>query len=111
MDLSEKVVGEVNDAMKISKKSFDIITKSIVDIINQIEILVENVNKVDSDKEEVLTAIQGISAIAEESAASTEEVSASVEEQTASMESISQTAKDLKEITSTLDELVNKFEI
>ncbi|WP_242825310.1 methyl-accepting chemotaxis protein, partial [Clostridium sporogenes] len=111
MDLSEKVVGEVNDAMKISKKSFDIITKSIVDIISQIEILVENVNKVDSDKEEVLTAIQGISAIAEESAASTEEVSASIEEQTASMESISQTAKDLKEITSTLDELVNKFEI
>lgn len=111
MDLSEKVVGEVNDAMKISKKSFDIITKSIVDIINQIEILVENVNKVDSDKEEVLTSIQEISAIAEESAASTEEVSASVEEQTASMESISQTAKDLKEITSTLDELVNKFKI
>ena len=111
MELSEKVVEEVNDSMKTSKQSFDIITKSIVDIINQIEVLVDNVNKVDSDKEEVLVAIQAISAIAQESAASTEEVSASVEEQTASMESISQTAKDLKEITGILDELVNKFKI
>ncbi|EJO5348402.1 methyl-accepting chemotaxis protein [Clostridium botulinum] len=111
MDLSEKVVEEVNDAMEISNKSFGIITKSILDIISQIEILVKNVDKVDKDKQEVLTAIQGISAIAQESAASTEEVSASVEQQTASMESIFKTAKDLKQITIILDNLVNKFKI
>ncbi|EJO5346786.1 methyl-accepting chemotaxis protein [Clostridium botulinum] len=111
MDVSEKVVEEVNSAMKISKDSFDSITNSIEGIVEQIELLVQNVKKVDSDKEEVLSSIQGISAIAEESAASTEEVSATVEQQAASMESISQTAEDLKHIASTLDTVVNKFEI
>ena len=111
MDVSQRVVEEVNGAMDISKKSFDNITNSIESIVEQIELLVQNVKKVDSDKDEVLSAIQGISAIAEESAASTEEVSATVEEQAASMESIAQTAENLKEIASTLDTVVNKFEI
>lgn len=111
MDVSQRTVEEVNEAMAISKESFDNITNSIESIVKQIEILVDNVKKVDSDKEEVLLSIQGISAIAEESAASTEEVSATVEEQAASMESIAQTAKNLKEISKTLDTVVNKFEI
>ncbi|EPY6469770.1 methyl-accepting chemotaxis protein [Clostridium sporogenes] len=111
MDVSQRVVEEVNGAMNISKESFDNITSSIESIVEQIELLVQNVKKVDSDKDEVLSAIQGISAIAEESAASTEEVSATVEEQAASMESIAQTAENLKEIASTLDNVVNKFEI
>ncbi|EJO5346787.1 methyl-accepting chemotaxis protein [Clostridium botulinum] len=111
MDISQKVVEEVNGAMNISKESFDSITNSIEGIVEQIELLVQNVKKVDSDKEEVLSSIQGISAIAEESAASTEEVSATVEEQAASMESIAQTAENLKEIANVLDDVVNKFEI
>ncbi|GAE02229.1 methyl-accepting chemotaxis protein [Clostridium botulinum B str. Osaka05] len=111
MDVSQRVVEEVNGAMNISKESFDNITNSIESIVEQIELLVQNVKKVDSDKDEVLSSIQGISAIAEESAASTEEVSATVEEQAASMESIAQTAENLKEIASTLDAVVNKFQI
>ncbi|WP_434297356.1 methyl-accepting chemotaxis protein [Clostridium sporogenes] len=111
MDVSQRVVEEVNEAMNISKESFDNITNSIESIVEQIELLVQNVKKVDSDKDEVLSSIQGISAIAEESAASTEEVSATVEEQAASMESIAQTAENLKEIASTLDAVVNKFQI
>ncbi|EJO5346788.1 methyl-accepting chemotaxis protein [Clostridium botulinum] len=111
MDVSEKVVEEVNDVMKISKESFDSITNSIEGIVEQIELLVQNVKKVDSDKEEVLSSIQGISAIAQESAASTEEVSATVQQQAASMESISETAEDLKNIANILDDMVNKFQI
>ncbi|HDK7167494.1 TPA: methyl-accepting chemotaxis protein [Clostridium botulinum] len=111
MDVSQRMVEEVNGAMNISKESFDNITNSIESIVEQIELLVQNVKNVDSDKDEVLSSIQGISAIAEESAASTEEVSATVEEQAASMESIAQTAENLKEIASTLDSVVNKFEI
>ncbi|NFA21969.1 methyl-accepting chemotaxis protein [Clostridium botulinum] len=111
MDGSQRVVQEVNGAMNISKESFDNITNSIEIIVEQIELLVHNVKKVDSDKDEVLASVQGISAIAEESAASTEEVSATVEQQAASMESMSQTAENLKEIASILDTVVNKFEI
>ncbi|WP_251859589.1 methyl-accepting chemotaxis protein [Clostridium sp. Marseille-Q2269] len=111
MDVSQKVIEEVNSAMDTSKKSFDNITNSIESIVEQVELLVKNIKTVNSDKDQVLSSIEDITAIAEEASASTEEVSANIEEQAASIDNISGTAESLKEITSTLDNVVNRFKI
>ena len=68
----------------------------------------EEVNKY---KDEVVLAIQNISAVTEETAASTEELSASMEEQAATMEVISNNTNSLVKIIGKLEELVNRFKI
>ncbi|MBU3075055.1 methyl-accepting chemotaxis protein [Clostridium estertheticum] len=93
---------EANLSMDLSQKSFNIIEKSIINMITQIDTLVSNINK-------VLLSIEGMSAVSEESAASTQEISASMEEQTSAMEDISNTADNFEKIVAKLDEIVQKF--
>ncbi|MBX4266850.1 methyl-accepting chemotaxis protein [Clostridium estertheticum] len=100
---------EANLSMDLSQKSFNIIEKSIINMITQIDTLVSNINKVDKNKDKVLLSIEGMSAVSEESAASTQEISASMEEQTSAMEDISNTAGSFEKIVAKLDEIVQKF--
>ncbi|MCB2342339.1 methyl-accepting chemotaxis protein [Clostridium estertheticum] len=100
---------EANISMDLSQKSFNIIEKSIINMITQIDTLVSNINKVDKNKDKVLLSIEGMSAVSEESAASTQEISASMEEQTSAMEDISNTADNFEKIVAKLDEIVQKF--
>ena len=100
---------EANLSMDLSQKSFNIIEKSIINMITQIDTLVSNINKVDKNKDKVLLSIEGMSAVSEESAASTQEISASMEEQTSAMDDISNTADNLEKIVAKLDEIVQKF--
>ncbi|MBX4260151.1 methyl-accepting chemotaxis protein [Clostridium estertheticum] len=100
---------EANLSMDLSQKSFNIIEKSIINMITQIDTLVSNINKVDKNKDKVLLSIEGMSAVSEESAASTQEISASMEEQTSAMEDISNTASSFEKIVAKLDEIVQKF--
>ncbi|MCB2306985.1 methyl-accepting chemotaxis protein [Clostridium estertheticum] len=100
---------EANLSMDLSQKSFNIIEKSIINMITQIDTLVSNINKVDKNKDKVLLSIEGMSAVSEESAASTQEISASMEEQTSAMEDISNTADNFEKIVAKLDEIVQKF--
>ncbi|MBU3201667.1 methyl-accepting chemotaxis protein [Clostridium estertheticum] len=100
---------EANLSMDLSQKSFNIIEKSIINMITQIDTLVSNINKVDKNKDKVLLSIEGMSAVSEESAASTQEISASMEEQTSAMEDISNTADNFEKIVAKLDGIVQKF--
>ncbi|MCB2361247.1 methyl-accepting chemotaxis protein [Clostridium estertheticum] len=100
---------EANLSMDLSQKSFNIIEKSIINMIAQIDTLGSNINKVDKNKDKVLLSIEGMSAVSEESAASTQEISASMEEQTSAMEDISNTAGSFEKIVAKLDEIVQKF--
>lgn len=102
---------EANSSMEQSQKSFNIIEKSITNMIAQIDTLGSNISNVDKNKDRVLQSIEGMSAISEESAASTEEISASMQEQTSAMEEISNTAENLEMIVAKLDEIVQKFKL
>jgi len=100
---------EANLSMDLSQKSFNIIEKSIINMISQIDTLGSNINNVDKKKDMVLQSIEGMSAVSEESAASTQEISASMEEQTSAMEEIANTAENFEKIVVKLDEIVKKF--
>ncbi|MBZ9687194.1 methyl-accepting chemotaxis protein [Clostridium estertheticum] len=102
---------EANLSMELSQKSFNVIEKAIANMISQIDTLGSNINNVDKNKERVLQAIEGMSAISEQSAASTQEISASMEEQTSTMEEISNTSENLEKIVAKLDEIVQKFKL
>jgi len=96
-------------SMDLSQKSFNIIEKSIINMIIQIDTLGSNINNIDEDKNSVLESIEGMSAISEETAASTQEISASMEEQTSAMEEISNTAESFEKIVVKLDDIVKRF--
>ncbi|MCY6354280.1 methyl-accepting chemotaxis protein [Clostridium sp. ZS2-4] len=111
MNKGQATIGEANASMSEAEKSFKTIEKAIEDMISQTNNLVLNIDKVNEDKDLVLSSIQGISAISQESAASTEEVSASMEEQSSAMEIVAETAEELGNIVKQLNLVVEKFNI
>ena len=60
-------------------------------------------------KNEILDALQNLSAIAEENSASTEEIMASVEEQAASIQEVASFSESLTELAQDLHAIVGKF--
>lgn len=109
MNSSRLVIEDCASALGKSDENFKSISSSIKNTIVQIEILMENIDKMNSNKDEVVRAIEGISAITEESASSTEEVSASVEEQTAAVETIDHNVQKFSEVANKLKDVINKF--
>lgn len=111
MNKGQAIISEANSSMKEAEKSFKTIEKAIEDMMNQTNNLVLNIDKVNEDKDLVLSSIQGISAISQESAASTQEVSASMEEQSSAMENVAETTEQLENIVKQLNLVVEKFTI
>ncbi|MBU5437191.1 methyl-accepting chemotaxis protein [Tissierella sp. MSJ-40] len=111
MSMSEEALKDASESLDESKKAFEEIYLSILTAMEAIEELGANLNIVDKEKGDVVLAIQSISSITEEAAASTEELSASMEEQAATMETISANADNLALIIENLSELVHKFKL
>lgn len=111
MHIGEDLVNEVDKAIIETDKAFCIIEESIDKTLIKITELTENVLKIAQDKNEIIESIESISAVSEESAAATQEVSASMEIQLESMENISTTSGELKDISDSLEKLVNKIKI
>lgn len=111
MDLSELALGNANKTLEVAKKAFNEIYKATNSSINGIKELNNKLEMVDEDKAEVILAIQNISSVTEETAASTEELSASMEEQAATMETIASNTENLSEIVAKLEQLINRFKL
>lgn len=71
----------------------------------------EITHKMEDKKIKILELVQGLSAIAEENAASTEEVSASIEQQTASIDEVTGNSEKLTIIARELKENVDRFKL
>lgn len=100
-----------NVTLDQSMKSFEDIISSILTSIEAIEKLQKGLDTVNSDKDDAILAIQNISSITEETAASTEELSASMEEQAATMDTISGNTDNLAQTIEKLKDLVNRFKL
>ncbi|WZL72943.1 methyl-accepting chemotaxis protein [Clostridiaceae bacterium 35-E11] len=92
---------EIFHAMKVSADQ----------VIQQIELLHQDVYAIEKSKEDVLISIEGISAVAQQSAASTQEISAAAQEQTAYIQEVTNTIDHLKNIINKLSESVALFKI
>lgn len=62
-------------------------------------------------KNEIMTTLENLSAIAEENSAATQEVTASMEEQAASMEEIAKSSEDLSQLAQDLQNTISKFKL
>ena len=108
----------IKEATSNESVAFDHMSDSFDDMEHQLEqteegnkaiaALVESVNK---DKDAIMDAIESLSSISEENAASTEETSASLSQLADNMESIVGEAKELKNIAGNLKESISFFRV
>ncbi len=111
MQKLEEIVKEQDNQTIITRSKFNEIESavSISDgIVNQIAKGSDIINTKNAD---ITMAIQNLSAIAEENAATTEEVSESVETQNLLIDDIAKASKKLSDIASELQQEVEKFKL
>ncbi|MFC9540300.1 methyl-accepting chemotaxis protein [Lysinibacillus sp. NPDC056959] len=120
-DISKSAVQEINTSLSIVEQNAKA-TKDTSEIFNTIKTALDQTNEVaqevkhlshemDERKEQIISAVQSISASAVETSAGTEQVSASANEQLKSIETVSEKAKDLNAIADALRDEMKKFTI
>ncbi|WP_458118606.1 methyl-accepting chemotaxis protein [Paenibacillus sp. Z6-24] len=91
--------------------TFGTIVQQIDSLNAQITDVAASVEQMSKGTQSVGSALQEITRITEETASFTEEVSSMTEEQTASLTQMSSTTERLKEMSSSLETVVNQFKI
>ncbi len=109
MTVVKDVMEQTNLASQDTKQAFHSINRAVSNIIKQIDMLINNIQIIDSGKNNVINTISYISAISEQSAATTEEISSSIQQQYESVDMISKSADELNEIVESVKKLTDKF--
>ena len=102
----EQTIG-VND----NKNKYKLISDTMYIAIDNVEKTDVAVQKMGQLKNEILDALQNLTAIAEENSASTQEASATMEEQTASIEQIAGASEGLAKLAQDLQLIIDRFKI
>ncbi|MCD8501938.1 MAG: methyl-accepting chemotaxis protein [Bacillaceae bacterium] len=111
LERANNSIEKTNDAAMNTKGSFEFISVETTKMANKIQELILAMEEINQDKTGVVSTIQDISAVAEQSAASTQQILASVTQQTLNMEKIANSANKLKEISIRLEDLMNQFKV
>lgn len=98
------IVGQTADVFSKINSSTGILVESIAR-------MAEAISDMDKYKGQVMSSIENMSAVTEQTAASTEEVSASTEEQLASIEELDEMAQGLNDLAQNLISAMEKFKI
>lgn len=111
MENMTKILDEQTVSIKINQENHLLISDATKSVELDIEKLNESGMNMNVRKNEIMDALESLSAIAEENSASTEEVSASVEEQAASMEQIASASESLSSLAEDLQSIVKKIKM
>lgn len=111
MEVMKKVTQEQTVAVNKTDNAFNDIANAITLIITKINEVNVAVAKMQTDKDEVISAIENISSVSEETAASSEEVAATTEHQLKSIEDMKSDAESLDELVQQLDLRLKKYKL
>ncbi|MFD2442796.1 methyl-accepting chemotaxis protein [Bacillus sp. CGMCC 1.16607] len=100
-----------NKQMKATGETFGHITEYVSIMVQMIDQVAMNLNKMKLGSEQLSAFSEEISAVTEQSAAGVEEVSASAEQQAGSMDMIAESTEALKKLSIQLEELVKHFKL
>ncbi len=105
------ILAEQVESVNNTEAKYQEIYKAVERAVEAIENLNVSEKNMEQKKAEILDTIQGLSAIAEQNAASTEEASAAVTEQSAAMEEIVGASRGLSQLADELINSISKFKI
>lgn len=106
-----QVSQEQNAAVSKTDSAFDDIDNGINSIISKINEINSSISKMQNDKNEVLSSIEYISNVTQQSSASSQEAAVAAESQLQHMENMKLTAKELAELVDKLGERLQKYKI
>lgn len=104
-----KISTEQSESVQATKEAFELVQETIEETIKSIKVLEGRAAQLDISKNKSTDAITNIAAVSEETAAATEEVSAFTDQFLESMVDINEKNKDLVNMASKLNNIVQKF--
>lgn len=111
MEIMKKVSQEQNDAVGMTNKAFGDIAGGIESIVGKIKHVNESVSTMQQDKDQVLLAIEYISSVSEETAASSQEVAATTEQQLKAIDDMKEAALGMNDLAHELDKNLKKYKL
>lgn len=118
---SEKTVNEMREVEDITKEqtvavgemkqSFNTISEAVEAIAGKIDNISNSVTQLIDDKDKLVSAIENISAVSEETAAGAHQVSAATDQQRIAVGEVAESAELLNEIALKLNSELSKFKI
>lgn len=111
MEVMRKISMEQNTAVDLTNRSFKDIAEGIVSIVKKIKAVNEAVSRMQQDKDEVISAIENISSVSQETAASSEEVAATTEHQLKAIDDMQEAAGSLDELVQELDKKLKRYKL
>lgn len=106
-----EITNEQTQSVTQNKNKYMLIEEAMKESEKAIEKLSASGKEKYNMKNEIITTLENLSAIAEENSAATQEVTAAMEEQAASMEEIANTSEGLSLLAQDLQNTVSKFKI
>lgn len=111
MEVMKKVSKEQNIAVDSTNKAFGDIANGIESIVSKTKDVNEAVSRMQTDKDDVMAAIENISSVSQETAASSEQVAATTEQQLKAIEEMQTAAARLDELVQELDKKLKKYKL
>lgn len=111
MEIMRKVSQDQNAAVDKTNSAFNDIANEVTIIIEKIKEVNDSVIKMQKDKDEVISAIESISSVSEQTAASSQEVAATTEHQLKAIEDMNVAAESLDNLVHELDEKLKKYKL
>ncbi|MCZ0703007.1 methyl-accepting chemotaxis protein [Natronobacillus azotifigens] len=111
MDDVSKALEEQLSSVKLTQTKYQQIEETMRTSDQAVNSLNDTGRQMSEIKDEIVSSLENLSAIAEENSAATEEVSAATEEQTASMEEASRSSLSLAELAVDLKNLIEQFKL
>lgn len=109
--ITSETVDNQEKAVKESQGIFAEIVSAVDDLTKEVKQIASGLNSVNTMKDDVVSKVENLSAILEETAAGAEEVTASAEEVTASTDQFVNNFNHLKDVSKELKEKINKFKL
>lgn len=111
MEIMKKVSQDQNLAVDKTNSSFSDIANAIDYIVTKINDVNSAVIKMQDDKSEVISAIENISSVSQQTAASSEEVAATTENQLKTLDDMKVAAQSLDQLVKQLDLKLKKYKL
>jgi len=90
---------------------FGVIEEKVSELVSGLQVIVDGMSQINTDKEVLQTSVMNISMAAETAAASIEEITASLEEQMGGISTLAENTTVMKKETSVLEESLDQFKI
>lgn len=108
---TKNIVSLQGESLNQTIAVFGTIEEKVKELVNGLQNIVDDMGRINTDKDEVQSSVKNVSLEAETTAASTEEVTVSLDRQAEVMQQLTENMEFLRKETSVLDESMNRFKI